>query len=118
MKIDIDIDYFLRIVDITSAEMEMLKPVMPADAKCLVRPYFKNKDNFVLSFSIAEKANYSELIKYVDENLPGIKYDIFISMLLDHDTAIIDLPCYLVNLIKESNAKVVFSYTYVDGDDE
>ena len=74
---------------------------------------YKNRSKKSLILLLNEKIKYEFLQNLIDESLSDISYDFFISVCSDEQTAIIDIPQYILDLYKEVGGKMCFSYTCI-----
>lgn len=69
----------------------------------------------IIIFILNEDSEILKIKKELDYfNIDRDKVDLFISMLTDLDTYIIDIPFFIEEAIKKINMRITFSYTFLD----
>lgn len=65
-------------------------------------------------FTLDENLDYNWLQEFIEEEkIPGTEFDIFVSLVTEDDTWIVEVPSFVVVLVRQIGGRITFSCTTV-----
>lgn len=106
------LDFSLRFISISMQDVQSILDELPSEIVS-VRPYCKDKSKLVVVLDLNENLDYEALSTSIKKKASDLDYDIFVSVTSEADSEIIDIPDYVVNLVRKTNSRLTFSFTVV-----
>lgn len=104
-------DYSFRFIAIDRGVIESFGRIFP-EIPTQARPYFRDKNKYVLSFSLDEAFNFKKLKDFVNEHDISNSLDIFMAMNSYTDNYIVGVPAHVMEAIRGLPVKMNISFMY------
>ncbi len=104
-------EFWFRFISLSETQVHALQGHL-VDAQ--VRPSRNMPGRFVASFRLSPAGAYDWLPSFVQScNIADSEYGVFVSLLTKHDSEIVTLPAYVLDVHRRVGGQIEFSFTVV-----
>lgn len=106
-------EFWFRIAALSEAQTECVRRMAPAIE---TRPSRHQPSLFAVSFRLSPTDDYRWIDSFVrDQALTESTYGVFVSLVTSHDSEIVTMPQYILDLHRRIGGQMEFSFTVVSG---
>ena len=104
-------EYWFRFMSLGETQVRALQDHC---ASVEMRPKRNSPGQFVASFRLSHASSYDWLPSFVQTcNIADSQYGMFVSLLTKHDSEIVTLPAFMLDLHRRVGGQIEFSFTMV-----
>ena len=106
-------EFWFRFVSLSESQVNVLRQHC---GELEVRPKRNAPGLFVASFRLNADSAYDWLPSFLrDHNLAESSYGVFVSLVTTHDSEVVALPAFVLEVHRRAGGQIEFSFTLVSG---
>lgn len=104
-------EFWFRFMSLTQTQVQALKDRC---TRVEARPKRNAPGQFVASFPLNQDSAYDWLLSFIQtNNIANSEYGVFVSILTKHDSEIVTLPAFVLDVHRRAGGQIDFSFTVV-----
>lgn len=108
----VSVGYFFRFIGSQRELAECFKSSFP-DISFEVRPYFKDRSKYNVVFEIIGGLDVPRVSAFIKNRIDFEKIDVFLEINSKTDNSIFEMPCHVLDVIRDLPVKVNVSFMYI-----